>query len=524
VLSTRLRRAGLFLSLAGAFGAAAAPAAAEVDNGVLSIWGQGSRDSPQLDAWWQNQPGGMVEAMEAGSGFTLALEHEGVDPDVWGAAAPYGQSFPVQSSVGSGSGSAADPLVERRTMRAGSALEVVEEIRAVRGEPSFTGRWTVRNTGDQPVHFRATALANYGDLNDRYDQVSRAIAETGPLRRLGSDVPEGGLPPQYTPPQNSGGWTSGDTGGGAQGLGGLLEELPTSRWSQAELGPAKELQDRILADLPMRDRYATGYLDAAAVAQWDPYVLGTPGLAPGESATFEAGFRLINELYYQWTRPTGPDCAAGVRLVTAFGRNGPRPNTEILIEHGSPDAAPERLRTDALGEARARLPHTVDTPYPAQQWGWFIAWFDRDGDGQPWGGDLWRSSDLMDADPPLCPSLPRPAGASPAAQPPAAPAAARARPALRLLTATRHGRRVVVRGRIARTAAGRVRLTWTGRRQVHAASRALWVRPRAGRIARTILLSRRAATARRQRIRLAYAGDKAFLAASASRNVRRARR
>jgi hypothetical protein len=164
-------------------------------------------------------------------------------------------------------------------------------------------RWTVRNTSAEPLHFRATAFANYGDANGDQHQVSRALVEPGTLRRLGSEVPDSGLPAQYVPPAPPGlRWNTSE----AQGHGGLLEELAASPWSHAELGQAQEMRERVLADQPMRDRYASGYLDAAAVAQWDRHVLGTPGLAPGASTTFEVRYVRFNSLWREWTGQTAP--------------------------------------------------------------------------------------------------------------------------------------------------------------------------------------------------------------------------
>jgi hypothetical protein len=494
----------LLLSLAGVLGLAA-PAAASVDNGALRIWGQQGPNGGylQLNAEFSDGYEG-TQPMEDGTGFTLAFQREGAEePDLWGALSPPQRWFPVVSGEQvSGTGVATDPIVGRKTMRAPGA-EIAEELITLKDSAGFVARWTVRNTGGAPLNFRATAFANYGDLDNQPHQVSRALVEPGALRRLGSEVPEGGLPAEYLPP---GGNTS-----GAHGRGGLLEELPASPWSHAELGQAEEMRERVLADLPMRDRYASGYLDAAAVAQWDRHVLGTPGLAPGASTSFEVRFVRFNSLWHEWTGPTGPDCTAGVRFVTAYGRGGPRRDATIVFRHGDGLTERETLRTDAAGEARATLPRIYDTPFPAQQWGGFEAWLETDGDRVLDADEPGRVAPLMSFGARPCP---------PVAQP-VAVARRRGAPALRLMTATRRGRRVVVRGRIARAATGRVRLAWTGRRRAHSARRSVRLRPRAGRIARTIVLSRRAASARRQRVTLSYAGSSAFAPAKVSLRVRR---
>jgi hypothetical protein len=431
---------------------------------------------------------------------------------VRGAAAPHGRWFPIAGTeLVHGSGTVDDPLVARRTMTAGPDLEVVEELQAVAGEPHFLARWTVRNSGSAPVNFRATALANFGESIDSLtsDGTSLGIAELGAQRRLGSEVPASGRPAAP---------------GEARGRGGLMEELPGSSWSQAELGEAGEMLARVRADEPMRDRYASGGLDAAAVAQWDRHALGNPALAVGQSTSFEVRIRLLDALRYEWTAPAGPDCHAGVRFSTAFGRGGPRADLRIMFLHGR--GVLDTLRTDAAGGATALLPDVGATPlvdggshWPNSQWGGWEAWLDDDGDGIHDQGELVRYSGcFMDNQrPERCPQ-------AAADRPPAAPALRPARPALRLLTAVRRGRRVIVRGRIARAARGHIRVTWRGRRGSRNTRRAALASPRAGQIARTLVLSRRGASARRQRVVLRYAGTKAFARASVTRNVRRARR
>jgi hypothetical protein len=89
VSSNGSRHAVLLLTLAGAIGFAE-PAAARLDNGVLSIFGQRGENADylQLDAEFSDGYEG-TEAMEEGSGFTLALEREGAEqPELRGVAAP----------------------------------------------------------------------------------------------------------------------------------------------------------------------------------------------------------------------------------------------------------------------------------------------------------------------------------------------------------------------------------------------------------------------------------------------------
>jgi hypothetical protein len=184
----------------------------------------------------------------------------------------------------------------------------------------------------------------------------------------------------------------------------------------------------------------------------------------------------------------------------------------------------DALRTDAAGDATAALPYlgssilVGDSLWPNSQWGGWEAWLDGNGDGVHDAGELVRYSAYMDNQPAeRCPQEATDRSS-------AALAPRLARPALRLVTAVRRGRRVIVRGRIDRAARGGIRVTWSGRSGSQTTRRAARVRPRAGRIARTIVLSRRAASARRQRVVLRYAGTRAFAPAKVMRNVQRARR
>jgi hypothetical protein len=482
-----------------------ASAAAQIRGQLLQIEGQGDGSEFDLDITWTLERTG--SATRVGTGFSLAVRGEGDGGlAVWGSVgSPFAVTSPPRPATGTGT--RVDPFVLRRTMRAGARLELVEELRHVDGEPRVLAAYDVRNVSAAPVSFRAAAFASFAGMGRQL--TSRAVAEVSGRRRIGSEIPEDGVPlapgaGEYPDPAR-------------HGHGGLLEELSSSPWSRAELGSREEVLARLTDDASLRNTYASGFMDAAAAAQWDAHASGHPPLQPGAVAHFEVAFVLTSEL---WAGPglatRHPSCGFALRLTTAYARGGPRAGRPILVRvAGSDSYEPDRtyhVTTDAAGEATVTL--SARHPYLEMDgWGGF---FDRDADGQLDDTETARGGWLTwDQFAPPCTT---------AAAPPAsgrAPAGSRARPHLRILRAVRRGRRLAVRARLDPEARGRVRVVWIAGRAASSRRRATAVRPRAGRIRVTLSLPRAARWLRHQHVTLRYAGSPRFLAARVTRTVRR---
>jgi hypothetical protein len=465
-----------------------ASAGAQIRGSLLEAYA--GEDTLQVS--WTLERNGWVSRWP--TGFSLVVHGEGEGGlAVWGSLGRLsGRPFTVVSSPPgpTGTGTRADPFVLRRVLHAGARLEVVEELRHVDGDPRIVARYQVRNLSAAPVTFRASAFATFDGVGRSFR--ARAVAELGDLRRIGGELPEGGVPlapdEQYL------------LGGSQLGQGFLLAEMPSSRWSHAALGPREELIARVSADGSLPDTYASGYVDdAAAAAQWD-----RPPLQPGATELYEVAFVATNELWAGAGLVTRhPSCPFALRITTAYARLGPRPGRPVTVSVPGSDQYEAdrtyRTTTDAAGSAKVVL-HARHAYGEMDGWG---AFFDRDGDAR-WDDLETGRGGVLTWDPvaPACPSLQR------------------AHPRLRILRATIRGRRLRVRGRIAAAATGRVRVVWRARER----RRSTAVRPRAGRIRATLRLPRGAQRLRRQRVTLVYRGDRRYARDTATRRVRRARR
>lgn len=137
----------------------------------------------------------------------------------------------------------------------------------------------------------------------------------------------------------------------------------------------------------------------------------------------------------------------------------------------------------------------------------------------------WRHPAPPQPGPPVPPTTPSPAPPGPPAPSPGQPrppVARRAAAGLKLGTVARRGARVTVRGTIARSAGGRVTVTWSQRIGRRTMTKQATARIARGRWTATLRLTGALAKARagRAMVRVAYRGDADTRAGSAKRTVR----
>jgi len=475
----------------------------------------------RIDASFNND--GPIGVLSSDNGFELALYGSGTSYELWGfldrssvEGDAYFSYHYGSGPVRSGSGMAADPYVYTQGMYAGqdSRLQVTESLIFVNGSARFRVRWEVRNVGSAAVNFRATHMARLHFGTCALGRFSSA----GP-RSIGAYIPEEGV--------HGDGNTCSDPDSTERGAGSYLEEVPSSPWSHFQEGRISGISDPNGPGLD--DTWSAAPVDASVAAQWDGYGRGHAGLAPGQTALFEVDYRLTNELLTTpWKTAIGQNCPYDLTFSTRYAEGGPRPGR--LIQWETQDGRYRRsgaLRTDAQG--LAHLSYTRDFGYDQTS-----AYLDRNEDGTHQEADeLFRRGIDVGWVPgrPCAATGPQgdpeqqgdpgqrgdpgrqgdPGGQSDPGQ--------RRDPRLALRRPRWLGKRLVLRGSLARSATGSVRVHLTGRRHGRTFNAHRRVGLKAGRFRAALRLGRRLRHSRGALVEVRYGGDTRFAPDSARRRI-----
>lgn len=331
-----MKRASRACAIAALLLLVAAPRSAPADPNPLSEWRPGCYipgEPIELDFWFCNT--GAVNGQFEGApnnsfffipGAYLALAIYDTSERgfiVWGPHSDDPYEFEeIGPSEVRGSGVPEDPFEHRGVYGAGNPRQLLvrQYTEYTNGRAAFTTRYEVTNVSNTTVNFRASVFADthihgmcaYGDL------------QSSP-RALGSFTPEEGAP--YEP--NDCYFTERDRGFSMYAV-----EQPGSPWSAYQQGDEMAVEQAVddAAGPGLNNTFDPRPIPEAMAVQWDDYGRGTSGLAPGETATFDLGWRASSDMVVTPFHGASRDNVHRVKVSTRFARNGPIPGQQLAYQ------------------------------------------------------------------------------------------------------------------------------------------------------------------------------------------------